>query len=398
MPADSPAADETVDVSPLSKGARRLYWLAGSVKFGTIFLALGILAPNNSLQFSWGKAIIAGLGVLSALAIAMLMQEDWIRPAAAVALGLAVISAICFVPVSFGVLTGSDASTAVFGWAICPAFFLWLYWRHRRSSRLSDAEIQAASQIGHFQRRPAGPAARRLPPPALWIRGAIGILCAIPVVLVGLVNTIFGVMVISDWIQAALDKLYALARSSGDALLTGARSGVRITVALATSPEPTAWRLQVRGDLFHWGKLGPQRVPFEEFLRTRLEAYGNVLIIGETPCRSETEPAEHDASIVVMPVGVPHSPEALNGVAALGTRMPLLLLVQPIGYRPLQQWDLLARQFRDRGITLPAGDGPAQMIAVLHEATGKNIAYMARKKNKWGYIAAIYEASHAIRG
>jgi hypothetical protein len=122
---------------------------------------------------------------------------------------------------------------AVIGWVIWPAFFLWLHLRQRRSSGLSDAEIQAASRVGHLPRRQAGPTARRVPPPGLWIRGTLGMLCAIPVVIVGLINSIFGVAVISGWIQTALDNLYAFARGSVDAFLADARS---------EEPVITPWR------------------------------------------------------------------------------------------------------------------------------------------------------------
>jgi hypothetical protein len=106
IPAGFPAANQIVDVSALSAGVCRLYWLAASAKFGAVTLALGILSRNNdpqsgSFQFTWGMGIVAGAGVLLALSIAFTLQEDWIRPGAALALGLGLISAICFVPVSF---------------------------------------------------------------------------------------------------------------------------------------------------------------------------------------------------------------------------------------------------------------------------------------------------------
>ncbi len=115
-----PAADRVVDVSSLAAGIRRLYWLGVAAKFGAVLLALSILSRNNDaesgvLQFTWGKGIVAGAGVLVAFGIAVLVQEDWIRPAAAVILGLVVISAVCFVPVSFGALTAADAQAGVGG-------------------------------------------------------------------------------------------------------------------------------------------------------------------------------------------------------------------------------------------------------------------------------------------
>ena len=391
MPDEIPSARETIDVSPLLTCARLLYWYAGALKFGAIFLALGVLAPNDSLQFTWGKGIIAGVGVLAALASAILIQENRVRPTTALVLTLGLVSAICLVPMPFGVLTAEDAWTGIVGWVVWPLVFLFVYRLQRRASGLSDSEVQEASRVGHLPRQQSGPAIFRKPSPAIWIRGIIGMLCAIPLVIVGLVNTCFGILIISDWIQAALDRLYALARGPADTLLLDTRPGMRTTVALARSPEPGALRLLVRGDLFHWGKLGPRRVPFEEFLRIRLETYGKVRILTDVPSKPGTEPSGGEVSMVVMPVGVPLAPDVVNRVAALGLRVPLLLLVQPIGRRPLRRWTVLALQLRDRGIALPPMDDPVHTLGILHQLNGENFVYVTGKRDQWAYIAAIYE-------
>ena len=268
-----PPANGVVDVSSLAEGVRRLYWLGVSVKFGVIVLALGILSRNNDpesgvVQFTWGKGITAGAGVLVALGIAMLIQEDWIRRAAAVVLGLGLISAVCFVPVSFGALTASDAQAGVIGWAMWPLFVLWLYRRQRRSSGLSDAQIQGAGRVGHLPQRGAAGTGHRTRPLGLWIRGSIGMLGTVPLMLMNLANRLIPYPIAPDWIQAGLDRLWAPVRGSVHALFAGLGSGERATVALVESPEPGAWGLKVRGDLLQSGKLGAQKVPFGEFLRT----------------------------------------------------------------------------------------------------------------------------------
>jgi hypothetical protein len=394
MPDGIPPADKIIDVSPLAADARRLYWLTGSLKFDAIFLAVPVLAEIRPL--SVGTACAA---IVAAFAIAMLIQEDWIRPATGLALALALTSAACFVPVAFGVI-GSNDVAALIGWAISAGLFLWLYLRQRRSSGLTDAEVQAASRVGHLPRRQAGLTFHRLAP-RLWIRGGLGLVCAIPVVVAGLVNTIFSPPLISGWIQSALDKLYALARDSVDVWLAGARSEERIITALVMPPEPGMWQLSVRGDMLRTGKfsiplLSPLIVPFGEFLRTRLEVYGEVQMIDETPAGPEAESAERSASMVVMPVDVSYSANILNQVAALGTRMPLLLVAQSIGKRPLGSWPLLASQMRDRGIALPVIDDPVRTIAVLAGATCEKTIYLAPRRDQWGYMAAIYEAFGAI--
>ncbi len=93
-------------------------------------------------------------------------------------------------------------------------------------------------------------------------------------------------------------------------MFAGLGSGERATVALAESPEPEAWSLKVRGDLLQLGKLGAQKVPFGEFLRTRLEACGDVLTIDEVSSWVNEEPGKPGASVVVMPTAAPHAARA----------------------------------------------------------------------------------------
>ena len=383
-PAPIPAADQVVIVSLVAAAARGLYWLVGGLKFGALFLVLNVLAPGDVWQFSWGAAGVALAAALAVAAVATLIQEDRIRPAAGVALALILVSAICYLPVPFGALTGSQAGQGVFSWAFVAFPLLWLYRRKRRSARLDDAEIQAVGRIGHLGPRPAR--SRALPSARRWIRGALAMLATIPFALAGLANTALGVPVVSDWITAGLDKLYEFARGKVGPLLAGPRAARRLTIALAASPEPGAWRLLVRGDLLQWGKLGPQRVPFEEFLRIRLEADGEVEMI---------EPGRGGlADLVVMPVGVPHPGHVLDAVAALAARAPLLLPVQPIRRQPIRQWPLFVQQMRERGIGLPAVDDPVRTIAVLRQASGTTTVYLAAARKQWGYLAVLH---HVLR-
>ena len=389
---DLPAPSPVLDVTAASTLARRLYWVCGSMKFGAIFVALGILAPNGPLQLSWAGSIVAFVAIVVALATAFLLQEDRLSPAPAVSWALALMSAVCFIPVALGVLTGAAATTAVLGWAIWALPFLWLYRRQRRLSGLSDADVQAMSRVGHLPPPTGGfPAARRpLPPLATWLLGVAGLVLALPLVLLGLVNTIAGVPVVSDWIQAPLDKLYELARRLADLLFSSA--GPRQpAIAMAASAEPGAWKLPARGDLLHWGKLGPQRVGFEEFLETRLEPYGELLTIDEA-CRRDPAAVGEDTSLVVMPVGAPIGDEVIDKVAGLAARLPLLLVLQPVRGASMLGWTELAGRFQARHLTLPVLAEPMHTMAVLRLATGENLAYLAQKRNQWGYVAAIHTA------
>jgi fumarate reductase subunit D len=381
-----------VDVSSLAAGIRQLYWLGVAAKFGAVLLALSILSRNNDpesgvLQFTWGKGIVAGAGVLVAFGIAVLVQEDWIRPAATVILGLVVISAVCFVPVSFGALTAADAQAGVVGWAFWPLVALWYYRRQRRSSGLSDAQIQAAGRLGHLPQRGAAGTGHRARPLGLWIRGSIGMLATIPLMVMNLANRLIPFPIVPDWIQSGLDWLWAPARSSVHALFAGLESSERAKVVLVKSQEPGAWSLKVRGDLLQSGKVGAQKVPFGEFLRTRLEIYGDVLTTDEMSRRVRREPG----SVVVMPVGVPYSSDAVGEVAALSAQTPLLLVLEPMGSQR-ESWLSLTGQWRDHGVVLPALDEPERTIAVLHRATGTNVVYVGSERYMWGYLAAIHEA------
>ena len=389
---DLPAPSQVLDVTAASTLARRLYWLSASMKFGAIFVALGILAPNGPLQLSWAGGIVACAAVVVGCATAVLLQEDRLRPVPAVSCGLALMSAVCFIPAAFGVITGA-AATAVFGWAICVLPFLWLYRRQRRSSGLRDADVQAMSRVGHLPPPTGGSAAARrpLPPRATWLRGSTGLVLAPPLVLLGLVNTFAGMLVFSDWIQAPLDKLYALARRQAGLLFSSA--GPRQpAIAVAASAEPEAWKLVARGDLLHWGRVGAQRVGFEEFLETRLEPYGELQTIDEACRRDPAAAAVDNTSLVVTPVGAPLEDEVIDKVAGLAARLPVLLVPQPVRTASMLGWAELAGRFQARHLTLPVLAEPMHTMAVLHLATGENLVYLAQKRNQWGYVAAIHAA------
>ena len=386
-PGDLPAADEVVDVSALAAAARRAYWVTGSVKAGALVLAVAILTQGHS-----GPGVgFADAGILALYAVAVLLQEDRIRPAAGVVLALGLVSAICLAVAALGLLKSSGAWAAVFLWAICPLACLRLYRAQRRSAGLSDAEVQAVSRVGHLPARGDRSAVRRVPPPGLLLRGVAGMLCAIVVVLAGLFTTIAsvaGLVIVPGFVQAGLDKLYASSRRLAERSLAGTRSGERVAVTLALPAEPGMWQLHVRGDVLRWGKLyipllSPMLVPFEEFLRARLEVYGNVRTIPG----AAAHPA---AAVAVLPVGVRYSPGVLDEVTTSGSRA-LLLPVEPIGNRPLRNWPVLARQVGERGIALPALTDPVRAIAVLHHATGKNVLFTAERRDQWGYLAVIYE-------
>jgi hypothetical protein len=388
-PAELPEPTRVADLTPLAAAARRLYWLVGSVKFGAIFLAFGILAPNNEVDATWARGIVAWIGALAVLGVAVAMQEGRVRPRRGLLLGGILVVLVCLGGVAFGAVTGSDAQAGIIGWALWPAICYQPYRRQRKRSGLTDDVIQAASRVGHLPTR-SGRHGRWRPAvrPAAWVRAIAGAICAVPIVLIGLFNSLAGVPLLSDLIGAVLDKLFGLAHGSVDALLAGLDPDEEPAIALAESAEPQAWRLLVRGDLFQFGKVGPQRVAFEEFLHARLETYGEVQAVREA--------AAGAAQLVVMPVAVPYDDQVRRAAWTLAGRMPLLLLVPPIGGRALERWPVLARQLRGSGIMLPGLSDPAGTIAVLHLVTGDNIVYLARKRDQWAYLTAIYEALFAI--
>jgi hypothetical protein len=384
--ADMPEADQTMDVTPLSAAARRLYWLCGAVKFGAIFLALGLLAPDNGLHLRSGNSVAAAAAIVAVFTGALLVQEARIRPARGVGLALSMIAVICFAAVGLGALTAAQAWSGLLGWVIWPPLFLWLYRRQRRTSGLTDAEIQAASRVGHLPRHAPRGGSRPFPSVVVWLCAAAGVLLAIPVVVIGLLNTVLNAPVISDWIQWPLDKLFESARRWADVLLAGVR-GEQPRIVLASPEDAASWSLFARGDLAHWGKLGPQRVSFDEFLEARLDAYGEVQRIGEA------SGSQAGASAVVMPVGAPIDDEVLTKVAELGSQLPLLLVAQPAaGSGPLARWPELSSRLRSHGIEVPTLADPVHTIAVLHSVIGENVVYLAAKRHQWSYVAAIHLA------
>lgn len=388
-PAELPEPTRVADLTPLAAAGRRLYWLVGSVKFGALFLALGILAPNNKVDATWARGIVAWIGVLAVLAVAVAIQEGRVRPRRGLLLGGLLVVLVCLGGVAFGAMTGSDAQAGIIGWALWPAICYQPYRQQRKRSGLTDDAIQAASRVGHLPARASRPARRRRTArPAAWISGVAGAICAVPIVLLGLFNSLVGAPLLSDVIGSVLDKLFGLARGSADALLASLDPDQLPVIALASSAEPAAWRLLVRGDLFHFGKLGPQRVAFEEFLHTRLEIYGEIHGVRELPAQK--------ARLIAMPVCVPYDDDVRSAAWALARQLPLLLLVSPIGSRPLQRWPVLARQFHGGGIDLPVLPDPDATIAVLHLHAGYNVVYQARTRDQWSYVAAIYQALAAI--
>ena len=382
-----PEADQTIDVTPLSAGARRLYWLCGSMKFDAIFLALGLLAPDNGLRLRFGNSVAAAAAIVAVFTAALLVQEARIRPARGVGLAMSMIVVICFAAAGFGALTASQTWSGLLGWVIWPPLFLWLYRQQRQTSGLTDAEIQAASRVGHLQPHAPRGESRPFPSILVWLRAAGGLLLAIPVVVMGLLNTVLNTPVISDWIQWPLDKLFGFARQWADVLLAGVRGGERPRIVLAAPEDAASWSLFARGDLAHWGKLGPQRVSFDEFLEARLDAYGEVQTIGEA------SGSHTDASAVVMPVGAPPDDDVLTKVAELGNRLPWLLVTQPeAGGGPLTRWPELSSRLRSHGIEVPTLADPVHTIAVLHTVIGENVVYLAAKRHQWSYVAAIHLA------
>lgn len=63
-----------------------------------------------------------------------------------------------------------------------------LYRRQRRSFGLSDAQIQAAGRVGHLPQRGWPVPVIGTRPLGLWIRGSIGMLGTIPLMLMDLAD------------------------------------------------------------------------------------------------------------------------------------------------------------------------------------------------------------------
>jgi hypothetical protein len=402
-PPSLPLPNWVVDVAPLSAAARRLCWLTASVRLGAFFLVVAVLAPEDGRHALWAGIVAALVGMLIVLGVALTMEEDRLRPASGLWLALGLLVVVGFAAVGLGGMNGADAARGVVAWSILPLIFFWRYRRQRRSLGLTDAQVQAASRIGLLPAPPPGRAVR-LPSAVLWLRVGAAAACAWPVAYLGLVNSLAGTPVLSDFIESALEKLNGLIRGSIAALLVSPYPA-KLTIAMAESAEPAAWRLRVRSNLIFWGKLGPPRVAFEEFLHNRLGVYGAVQPISGREAES-AEPGEGADSggdalpdrapaLAVMPAGVALREGVFGKTCALASRIPLLVVLAPVGTRPIQ-WSALAEQLQTRGVAVPALAYPNNTIAVLHLETGENAVYLAPERTQWAYVAAIQAAFEAV--
>jgi hypothetical protein len=79
-------------------------------------------------------------------------------------------------------------------------------------------------------------------------------------------------------------------------------------------------------------------------------------------------------------------------IAALGARVPMLLMWQPSRHDYKERdWDTLKNFLASRGAPLPAIELPADLIAILRQATGECIVYVSKTQDQWAYLSVLSE-------
>ena len=375
-----------VDVSSVADCLRRHYWLAASMKFGAIFFALGLLAPDGPLAFGWGKAIVASVGGMIAVGIAVLFQEGRLASLAAVAVTVLTLAVLCLAGVAWGLMTGHTAETALAGWLTLPVIFLIVYRRRLSACGLTHQRISSASHPGVFPARAGEPGGHRA---REWMRRTLAAVVALPVMIVQVINNYLSIPVLSDGIGLALDALYPKLRRL-PATVVREDAGPLPRIGFAESAQPEAWSLRVRGDVLRWGRIGPHHVPFAEFLHAFLRPAGETQPGGEHP--ADPSAAPHPPNITLVTVGVPYRADILDVVASMAVTAPLILLVEPVGRTPVMDWGPPGRALALRGIALPAIRQPRRTLGALRLPGGDTNVYLAERRTQWSYLAVLDEA------
>jgi hypothetical protein len=284
-----------------------------------------------------------------------------------------------------------DVATVVFWLPVA-----WMYRVYRRAARragVSDRDIQAALCAGHL--RPSWRTASSRPG---WLflmflpRLVFGLVGATVVVVLSLLNTVLGIAIIGAAIQYLLDFLFAGTRKLMRASSSSPEAVGDPLIAYTQSTDPEQWSISVHGDLYRFGKLGPQKVPFEDFLVQRLSVYGRPVGLGTTPTAiTAAHAAAGAARLVVVAVGFPVPEPAMNAAMELMANRPWLLVFYPVdGYE--------AQRLRQYGITPPAGIGWTGALGLLHIPPKTFTVLRAESKQQWQCFLVVLRHAATASG
>jgi len=378
------------DISREAAAVRKLHYLALTVKcFAFVIGAslLGSSGPPNLAQILSAVLVFAGLNV-----VAFLLEDGKITPLMSI-VGPVIIFMTCLVvyaaifrPSLVGFL--QDVAVVVF-WLPAVSIYL-VYRRSARQAGVSDRGIQAALDAGHL--RPSWRAAPPRPGRLLLTflpRLVLGLGGSAVVLVLGVLNTAVGIPIIGAAIQFLLDFLFAGSRKLMHTSRSSPGAAGDLVIAYTESIDPEKWNISVRGDLYRFGKLFTQKVPFEDFLIQRLSVYGRPVGLGTTASAiTAAKAAAGAARLVVVAVGAPTpGPELNAAVELMASRSWLLVFYPADGHQ--------AQRLKQCGITPPAGIEWTGALALLHVPPETFTVLHAGSQRQWQYLVVLRRAAAA---
>lgn len=379
------------DLSREAAAVRQLHYLALTIKCSAVLIGVAPLGDSGS-QTGLAQILSAVLLFTGVNAVAFLLEDSKITPLAAVA-GPVIIfmtSLVVYAAISRPSLVGflQDAAAVVL-WLPVVLMYL-VYRRSARRSGALDRDIQAALCAGHLQPpwRTVPPRPRRLPLMFLP-RLAFGLVGAAIALVLSILNTVLGIPVIGAAIQFLLDFLFTGSRKLMHVSGSSPDAAGEPVIAYTESTDPEQWSISVRGDIYRFGKLLTQKVPFEDFLLQRLSVYGRPTGLGMTPAASTAaEAAASVARLVVIAVGAPIPGPEINAAVKLMAGRPWLLVFYPADGRQVQRLRLC-------GITPPAGIEWTGVLGLLHVPPDRVTVLRAGSKRQWPYLVVVRHAAAA---
>jgi hypothetical protein len=378
------------DVDLQAAAVRQLHYLA--LTFKCFAFVIGASVLGNSGLPNLSEILAALLVFIGFNVVAFLLEDNKITPLGSIAgpvvifiIWLLVWAAI-FRP-ALGEFLQDLADIVLW----LPVVLMYLvYRRSARRSGLSDRGIQAALCAGHLR-----PSWRAVPPRPRRLlltflpRLIFGLVGAAIALVLGIVNTAVGIPIIGAAIQFLLGFLFAGSRKLMRVPGSSPGAAGDPVIAYTESTDPEQRTISVRGDLYRFGRLFTQKMPFEDFQVQRLSVYGRPVGLGTTPIAITTAKAAANAArLVVVAIGAPIPETEINAAVELMASRPWLLVFYPADGRQ-------AQHLRQYGITPPEGIDWTGALGLLHVPPQTFTVLRAESKKQWQYLVVMWRAATA---